>query len=203
MNTEAITTLKKGLIEARKELGEELQEWFRQKYFMQTRPLKERVYTQASSIPKGKIYFAINDNKSVPKKGYYDVYPIVFHLEAVPYKNVDMMLFGLNLNYWNSSNRAMFVDAINNFYQRYIDENKTRLEKSDLSQFSMEGLNEFVKGYIGNMGLNVTKTRESYIWSKLRMGSVIPIDYEDWKWLPLLVPFGILGNKSISEIQSL
>jgi hypothetical protein len=114
-----------------------------------------------------------------------------------------MMLFGLNLNYWNSSNRAMFVDAINNFYQRYIDENKTRLEKSDLSQFSMEGLNEFVKGYIGNMGLNVTKTRESYIWSKLRMGSVIPIDYEDWKWLPLLVPFGILGNKSISEIQSL
>jgi hypothetical protein len=35
------------------------------------------------------------------------------------------------------------------------------------------------------------------------MGSVIPIDYEDWKWLPLLVPFGILGNKSISEIQSL
>ncbi len=202
MNNDAINTLKKGLSEARKELGEELQEWFRQKYFMQTHPLKERIYTQASSIPKGKIYFAINDNKTKPTKGYFDVYPIVFHLEAVPYKNVDMMLFGLNLNYWNSSHRAMFIDAISSFFQRYIDENKERLGRSDFSQYSMEGLNEFVKGYIGNMGLNVTKTRESYIWSKLRASSVVPIDYEDWKWLPLLVPFGVMGSKSLSQIQS-
>jgi hypothetical protein len=203
MKIEAINTLKGGLIEARKELGEELQEWFRQKYFTKSRPTKDRVYTQASSIPKGKIYFAINDNKTVPKKGYYDVYPIVFHLEAVPYKNVDQMLFGLNLNYWNSSQRAMFIDAIAHFFQRYIDENHKRLENSDYTQMSMDGLNDFVKGYIGNMGLNVSKTRETYVWSKLRITSVVPIDYEDWKWLPLLVPFGVIGDKSLSQIQSL
>ena len=43
MKIEAINTLKGGLIEARKELGEELQEWFRQKYFTKSCPTKDRV----------------------------------------------------------------------------------------------------------------------------------------------------------------
>jgi hypothetical protein len=201
MKAEAIETLKGGLSEAQKVLGEELQEWFRQKYLLQKHPIKDKIYMVPSLIPKGKIYFAVNDNKTLPKRGYYDVFPIVFHTEMVPYKNVDNMLFGINLNFFNSTQRAIFIDGAINFFYRYIEENNTRIEKGDLSQFSVEGMNEFLKGYISTMGLNVSRKRDTFIWSKFKAGSVIPIDYEDWKWIPLLVPFGIVG-KSISEIQS-
>jgi hypothetical protein len=154
-----------------------------------------------SLIPKGKIYFAVNDNKTLPKRGYYDVFPIVFHTEMVPYKNVDNMLFGINLNFFNSTQRAIFIDGAINFFYRYIEENNTRIEKGDLSQFSVEGMTDFLKGYISSMGLNVSKKNDIFVWSKFRSGSVIPIDYEDWKWIPLLIPFGMVG-KSVSEIQS-
>lgn len=201
MKTEATDTLKKGLSEARKVLGEEVQEWFRQKYLSQKHPIKDKIYMIPSLIPTGKIYFAVNDNKNMPKKGYYDVFPIVFHTDSIPYKNVDQMVFGINLNYFNSTQRAIFIDAVSNYFERYIEENKKRLETGDLSQYSVEGMSDFLKGYISSMGLNVNKRKDVFIWSKLRNGTVIPIDYEDWKWIPLLIPFGIVG-KSVSEIQS-
>lgn len=201
MKAEAIETLKGGLSEARKILGEDLQEWFRQKYLVQKHPIKDKIYTIPSLIPSGKIYFAVNDNKNIPRKGYYDVFPIVFHTESVPFRNVDTMLFGINLNYFNSTQRAVFIDATISFFDRYIEENNKRIEKGDLSQYSVEGMTDFLKGYISSMGLNVSKKRDTYIWSKFRAGSVLPIDFEDWKWLPLLIPFGIVG-KSVSEIQS-
>jgi hypothetical protein len=201
MKAEEIETLKGGLSEAQKVLGEELQEWFRQKYLLQKHPIKDKIYMVPSLIPKGKIYFAVNDNKTLPKRGYYDVFPIVFHTEMVPYKNVDNMLFGINLNFFNSTQRAIFIDGAINFFSRYIEENNTRIEKGDLSQFSVEGMTDFLKGYISSMGLNVSKKNDIFVWSKFRSGSVIPIDYEDWKWIPLLIPFGMVG-KSVSEIQS-
>jgi hypothetical protein len=201
IKAEAVETLKSGLSGASKVLGEELQEWFRQKYLMQKHPIKDKIYMVPSMIPSGKIYMAINDNKNLPKRGYYDVFPIVFHTETVPYKNVDNMLFGINLNYFNSTQRAIFIDGAITFFGRYIEENNKRIEKGDLSQFSVEGMTEFLKGYISSMGLNVSKKSDAFIWSKLRSGTVIPIDYEDWKWIPLLIPFGVVG-KSVSEIQS-
>ena len=201
MKTEATDTLKKGLAEARKVLGEDVQEWFRQKYLLQKHPINDKIYMIPSLIPTGKIYFAVNDNKNMPKKGYYDVFPIVFHTDSILYKNVDQMVLGINLNYFNSTQRAIFIDAALNYFERYIEENKKRLETGDLSQFSVEGMTDFLKGYISSMGLNVSKRKDFYIWSKLRNGTVIPIDYEDWKWIPLLIPFGVVG-KSVSEIQS-
>lgn len=201
MKAEAIETLKGGLSEARKVLGEEVQEWFRQKYLLQKNPIKDKTYMVPSLIPKGKIYFAVNETKYTPKRGFYDVFPIVFHVESIPYKNVDTMLFGINLNFYNSIQRAIFIDGIISFFDRYIEENNKRIETGDLSQYSFDGVNDFLKGYISSMGLNISRKRDTYIWSKFKPGSVLPIDYEDWKWLPLLIPFGIVG-KSVSEIQS-
>ena len=201
MKTEALDTLKLGLSEARKTLGEDLQEWFRKKYLLQKLPIKDKIYMVPSLIPTGKIYFAVNDNKTIPKGGYYDVFPIVFHTESISYKTIDRMMFGINLNYFNSTQRAIFVDAVFNYFERYIEENKKRLETGDLSQFSVDGMTDFLKGYISSMGLNVSKKNDIFVWSKFRSGSVIPIDYEDWKWIPLLIPFGMVG-KSVSEIQS-
>lgn len=201
MKAEAIDMLQGGLSGAKKVLGEEVQEWFRQKYLLQKHPIKDKIYAMPSYIPSGKIYFAVNETKFTPKRGYYDIFPIVFHTDIVPFKNTDTMLFGINLNYYNSIQRAMFIDGATTIFSRYIEENTRRIEKGDLSQFSVEGMNEFLKGYISNMGLNVSRKRDTFIWSKFKAGSVIPIDYEDWKWIPLLVPFGIVG-KSVSEIQS-
>lgn len=201
MKAEAIETLKGGLSEARKVLGEEVQEWFRQKYLLQKQPIKDKTYMIPSLIPTGKIYFAVNETKYMPKRGYYDVFPIVFHTDSIPFKNVDTMLFGINLNFYNSIQRAMFIDGAISFFHGAIEENNKRIEKGDLSQYSVDGMNDFLKGYISSMGLNVTKKTDKYIWSKFKPASVLPIDYEDWKWLPLLIPFGIVG-KGISEIQS-
>lgn len=199
--TEAVDTLKKGYKEAREVLGEEVQEWFRQKYLLQTIPIEDKVYTVPSLIPKGKIYFGIYDFKGKPEKGFYDVMPLIFHIDTVPYKNVDFRLGGLNLNYYDNVKRAVFIDAVSTFFQNYIKENKKRLEVKDLTQFSVDGMNDFLNGYIGELGFRYRKNRESYIWSKFRPSTVLPIDYADWKWLPLLTPTGVSGQP-LSKIQS-
>jgi hypothetical protein len=199
--TEAVDTLKLGYKEAREVLGEEVQEWFRQKYLLQKTPIKDKIYTSPSFIPKGKIYFGVYDFNGKSKKGFYDVYPIVFHIDSTVYKNIDSKLGGINLNYYDNVKRAVFIDAVSTFFVNYIEENKKRLEVQDLMQYSVDGMNDFLNGYIGEMGFRYKKNLESYIWSQFRPTTVLPIDYEDWKWLPLLTPTGVNGQ-SLSKIQS-
>lgn len=200
--TEAVDTLKLGPKEAREVLGEEVQEWFRQKYFLQKQPIEDKLYTVPSLIPKGKIYFGIYDYKEKPKKGFFDVFPLIFNVSSSPYKNIDFKLNGINLNYYDNVKRAVFIDAVSTFFQNYIEENKKRLEVKDLTQYSVDGMDSFLNGYIGDIGFKYKKNNETYIWSQFRVGTVLPIDYEDWKWLPLLVPTGVSG-KPLSTIQSM
>lgn len=202
MKTESVDILKAGTAEASKILGTDVQEWFRQKYLLQSKPIEDKIYTIPSLIPKAKIYFGIYDIKNKPKEKHYDVFPIIFHIDMIPYKNVDNLMIGVNLNYFNSIKRAIFIDSALNFFQRYIEENKKRLLNGDLSQFSADGVNDFLNEYISNIGISIKDKKETYIWSSFRPGSVLPIDYDDWKWLPLLIPSGVM-NGSLSKIQSI
>ena len=154
MKTEAVDTLKKGRIEANKTLGMDVQEWFRQKYLMQKQAIEERIYTASTDVPSGKIYFGMYDVKGIPKTGYYDNFPIIFHIETMPHKNVDSKLIGVNLNLYDSVKRSIFIDSISTYFERYIEENKKRLSKEDFSQFSSGGVNEFLNGYISNRCIN-------------------------------------------------
>lgn len=202
MKTEAVDTLKAGRIEANKTLGMDVQEWFRQKYLMQRQPIEERIYTASADVPSGKIYFGMYDVKGMPKIGYYDNFPIIFHIETMAHKNVDSKLIGVNLNLYDSVKRAIFIDSLSTYFERYIEENKKRLLKKDFSQFSFGGVNEFLNGYISNIGISTKNKKQAFVWSQFRQSTVLPIDYNDWKWLPLLVPTGIVGM-SLSKIQSL
>lgn len=202
MKEDAQLALRGGLHEARKTLGYEVQEWFYQKYLKQSIPRTGQTYMQASSVPVGKIYFGMYDAPGNNKKGYWDLMPIIFHIDAVQYKNTDRIMIGLNLNYMNPINRAQFIDSISTYFERYITENSNRLEKGDYSQYSVSGVTEFLNGYIRSLGLSVSKTQENYIWSNFRLGTVVPIDYEDWKMLPLLVPGGVQG-KPLSQIHNI
>lgn len=202
MKNDAQMALRAGLSEARKELGLEVQEWFNQKYLRRGFDAGEQVFTQAAAIPTGRIYMGVYDAPGNNKKGYWDVYPIIFHIDTMPFNDTDRLLIGINLNYFDSIQRAQFLDSVSTYFSRYIEENKQRLEKGDISQYSFGGMTEFLNGYIKGLGLKVSKANEVYIWSRFRAYSVVPIDYDDWKYLPLLVPFGVLG-KPLSEIHNI
>jgi hypothetical protein len=202
MKSEAVDMLKLGRIEANKVLGMDVQEWFRQKYILQRQPIEERIYTTSDAVLPGKIYFGVYDTKPTDKIQYYDNFPIVFHIETYPHKTIDNKLIGVNLNYYDSVKRAIFIDSISTFFERYIEENKKRLLIKDFSQFSFGEINDFLKGYISNIGISTKHKKQAFLWSKFRPTSVLPIDYNDWKWLPLLVPTGVVGLP-LSKIQSL